>query len=180
MILAPEKVVKSESVFQGKLLHIRKETIHLENGFETTREIVEHAGAVAIIPVEGDCVHLVRQYRSAAKKVTLEIPAGTLKSGEKPQETAEREIEEEIGYQARKWTALWEAYVSPGYSTEKMFFYLAEDLQKTAQHFDPDEQIEVVTVPIQEIADRIMSGEISDIKSLLGLYWLANHWKGTR
>lgn len=180
MTLIPEKVVKSESVFNGKLLHVQSELVRFRDGSEATREIVEHAGAVAIVPIENDMVYLVRQYRSAAKRITLEIPAGTLKPGEKPRETAEREIEEEIGYRASKWTALWDAYVSPGYSTEKMFFFLAEDLRKTEQHLDVDEEIEVVPVQVSEIPERIKRGDISDIKSLLGLLWLETHWATAR
>jgi ADP-ribose pyrophosphatase len=127
---AEDHVIASETVFAGKKATLRVDTIALGGGKTSTREIVEHPSVAAIVPLASDgCVLMVRQYRLAAQRVMLEIPAGCMDLGETPEQTAQRELSEEVGMQAGHLTKLAQFFVSPGISTEVIHLFLAEDLR---------------------------------------------------
>ena len=166
--MTPELIV-TEQVYNGKVFDVRVDEIR-EGDVEYKREIVVHKGSAVIVPVFADeTVALVRQYRHAAGKYLLEIPAGSLNEGEDPMEGAERELEEEIGVTAGKIEKLCEFYVSPGFLTEKMFVYLATDLTETGQNLEEDEIISIHRHSFPELFEMIRSGTVEDAKSIVGI-----------
>lgn len=165
-----ETVIGSESIFEGRIVHLRVDSVRLPNGTESKREIVAHPGAVCIVPItEDDQVLLVRQFRLAAGKVLLEIPAGTLEVGEAPSACAARELEEETGFRAAELRPLFSMYLAPGYSTELIHAFLAKDLTPTQAHTDADENVELVSLPLAEIEARVLRGEFQDAKTVASL-----------
>lgn len=166
--MKPE-VISTETIYKGKIFDVNISEIR-EGESEYKREIVEHNGSAVIVPVFGDKrVALVKQYRHAAQKYLLEIPAGTLEKDENPETGARRELEEEIGVTAEKIEKLTEFYVSPGFLTEKMHIFLATDLTKTQQNLEEDEIIEIEKITFEQAFERIENGEIEDAKTIVGL-----------
>jgi ADP-ribose pyrophosphatase len=165
-----EKRLASQTIFTGKILNVRLDRVLLPNGRESTREVVEHPGAVAIIPVQADGrVVLVRQYRYPVDEVLLEIPAGKLDSGEAPNDCAMRELTEETGFRAGKLEKLMSFYSAPGFTNEILHLYLAEDLQVAQQNLDGDEFLSVEVYNHEEIRKLRDAGQIKDGKTLIGL-----------
>jgi len=165
-----EQLIKSEYAYRGRVVNLRLDTVRVKNGDLTVREIAEHRGAVAMIPLDAaGNVTLVKQWRAAPRRVMLEIPAGTLEPGENPEEGAPRELKEETGLTAARWDFLVRFSPSPGILTEEMFLYLARDLTQGAQALMGDEDIEVVKLPLEEAIARIGTGEIADAKTIVGL-----------
>lgn len=168
-----ERGLTQESVFRGKMLKIRVDTVALPNGEIATREIVEHPGAVAILPVteKGEVV-LVRQFRYPVNRVTLELPAGKLEWGEEPEATARRELAEETGLKAERLERLTELMPTPGYSNETIILYKATGLTETDAKPDADELVETLTVPLADALAMVRRGAIQDSKTIVGLLWL--------
>ena len=166
-----ERVLDSERIFAGKLLALRVDRVALASGRETTREVVEHPGAVAIVPLLPDGrVVLVRQYRHAVGRVLLEIPAGTLdQPGESEEGAVARELEEETGYRAARLTPLTTFYTAPGFCTERLTVYLATGLTRGEQNPAHDEAITVELVALDDIPTLLARGELGDAKTLVGL-----------
>jgi len=165
-----EQTIESTEVFSGRIVKLRVDRVRLPNGAESTREIVVHCGAVTAVPLLDDhTVVMVRQYRQAAGEVLLEIPAGTLEHGEDPAVCARRELVEEIGYSPEMLTLMFRSYLAPGYSSEMLYTFLAEDLVRAGGNSDPDEFIEVVEVPLADAVMLIHSGEIKDAKTICGI-----------
>ena len=163
------KVLSSEEIYKGRVFDIRIDTIR-EGDVEYQREVVVHRGSAVIVPVFDDgTVALVRQYRHAAGKYMLEVPAGSLEDGEDPLTGATRELEEEVGVTAKNIELISEFYVSPGFLTEKMYVFLATGLTKTAQNLEIDELIEIEHMTFPQAFEMIRSGEIEDAKSIIGL-----------
>ncbi len=163
------QTLASEIIHQGGIFDIRIDSIR-EDDLEYKREIVVHKGSAVIVPVFDDMtVGLVRQYRHAAGKYLLEVPAGSLEAGEDQLTGAIRELEEEIGVVAASVELLTEFYVSPGFLTEKMFVYLATGLTQTAQNLDGDEIIEIERIPLATAIEMTIDGRIEDAKSMIGL-----------
>lgn len=168
--MSPERTVRSERIYEGKIINLRVDTVELPSGKKTKREIVEHAGCTAIVAIDSENnVLLVRQYRKAAERMLLEIPAGGIEPGENPLEGARRELEEETGFSAGKWEELSGFYTSPGFTTEYMYLYLATELKPLKRTADDDENIELVRVPLKKAYGLIASGEVCDAKSIAGL-----------
>jgi len=165
-----EKRFSSKRIYEGNVLNLRVDEVKVENGRMTRREVVEHRGAAAVVPIldDGDVI-LVRQYRYAVEDDLLEIPAGTLQADEEPKECALRELEEETGYRCGEIVKLLECFVAPGYSTEKIHVFLARNLTKTQTRMDEDEIVKVERVKFSEAIRRIRVGEIQDAKSIVGL-----------
>jgi ADP-ribose pyrophosphatase len=151
-------------------VQLRVDTVQLPDGKEAKREIVGHHGAVCIVPINdaGEVV-MVRQFRLAAGGVLLEIPAGTLEPGEEATVCAARELEEETGYRANNLRFLFSSYLAPGYSTELIHAFLATELSQGETNPDDDENVETVAIPLDEIEERILSGELQDAKSISAL-----------
>ena len=166
------KVISSEEIYRGRAVSLKREEVLLPSGKKIYRECVIHRGASAIIPVKDDGkIILVKQYRHPVKEVLLEVPAGTLKPGEDPLECAARELEEETGYRAGKLTHLLTIYPSPGYSSEKLYIYLAEDLEKSSQNLEIDEDISVVEMSLEEALEAIREKKIVDGKTIAALLY---------
>lgn len=163
------KVISTEKIYKGKVFDVSIAEIQ-DGDVEYKREIVEHKGSAVIVPVFADkTVALVRQYRHAAGEYLLEIPAGTLNKGEDPKEGARRELEEEIGVTSDNIEKLTEFYVSPGFLTEKMFVYLATDLQAGQQNLEDDELLTIEKLTFPDAFEKIKNNEIQDAKTIIGL-----------
>jgi len=166
--MKPEKL-SSEEIYKGRIFDIRVDTIR-EGDVEYTREIVVHRGSAVIVPFFDDgTVALVRQYRHAAGKYMLEIPAGSLEKGEDPKTCAIRELEEEVGVTAQNIELITEFYVSPGFLTEKMYVFLATGLTETKQNLESDELIEIERLTFPQALEMIQNGQIQDAKSIIGI-----------
>ena len=170
------QVLESDIVYRGRAYSVRRDRVRLANGHETSIEVVVHAGAVTLVPIDdkGQFV-FVRQYRHSVGSMLLELPAGTLEPGEAPQVCAERECREEIGMAPAHLDHLGECFLAPGYSTEYMHFYLARDLTPAPLQADSDEDITVERVSPDHVDSLIASGQLRDAKSLAALY-LARRW----
>lgn len=169
-----ERTLGSTRPWTGKRIKVRVDEVERSDGHRTTREIVEHPGAVAILAWDGDRLAMVRQWRHATGEVLLEIPAGTLEPGELPAETARRELAEEVGLAARAWTAGPRFYTAPGFCDELMHLYLATDLREdTSGRADADEVIEPAWMTLPAALAAIETGEIRDAKTIVGVGWLA-------
>nr|WP_233160484.1 NUDIX hydrolase [Aquitalea sp. ASV11] len=151
----------------------------LPDGAEASREYILHPGAVAILALTADRqLVLERQYRYPAGREFVEIPAGKIDPDEAPALTARRELLEETGYRAGRWLHLGTAYPCIGYSNEQISYYLAEDLELGERELDEGEFLEVFTLPLEQVMQMALSGEICDSKSIVGLHWLAAHLDG--
>src|SRR5947209_1645134 len=140
-------ILDSKEVFRGRVFFVTVDSVR-ERQTTYVREVVHHPGSAVILPVFADgTVALVRQYRHPAVRYLLEVPAGTLNHGERPETGAARELEEELGVVAGKLTKLSEFFVSPGFLEEKMWVYLATELTVTQQRLEDDEFIEIVRLP---------------------------------
>jgi ADP-ribose pyrophosphatase len=165
-----EKTLSSQRIYDGRAVKLRVDTVRKPSGKTTTREIVEHSDAVAVVVLDSrDRVILVRQYRKAVGKTLLEIPAGGVDAGEQPIISVRRELQEEIGYLPNKIDKLGGFYSAPGYCTEYLHLYLATYLIPSRLEAEDTDEIEVVRVPLAKISDLIASGEIADAKSIAGL-----------
>jgi ADP-ribose pyrophosphatase len=163
------KILNSQKIYDGRVIKITVDTVR-EGEVTCQREVVHHHGSAVIVPVHDDgAVSLVRQYRHPAVRYLLELPAGTLGEGERPEIGAARELEEELGLIAARLEKLSEFFVSPGFLEEKMWVYLATDLSAGQQRLDEDEALEIVRLPIADALEMITSGEIQDAKTIIGL-----------
>ena len=167
MNLRPEITEKSQEIYKGKYISLRRDEVTVSNGRKTIRDVVEHPGAVAIVPITKDQkIILVRQYRYAAQKVLLEVPAGTLEIAEDPKLAAIRELREETGFSAKNLKYLTGFWTAPGFCSEFIHGYLATELIEDPLSPDEDEFIEIEEVDIDNVAELIRCGEIQDSKSI--------------
>ena len=176
-----ERMVSSETIFEGKIIKVTLDQARLPNGSLAAREVVYHPGGVAVLALDGDnTVYLVKQFRYPLQELLLELPAGKLDHGSEEDALlgAQRELSEETGLEAAKWTYLGYTLASPGFCTEALHMYLAQDLTRKGQHLDEDEFLDVVTMPFDQLAGQVMDGTITDgktvsatlkVKVLLGL-----------
>lgn len=174
-----EKILKSEKIYQGKILSLRIDTVELPNKKYSKREIIEHKNAVAIIAISGDEILMVKQYRRAADKVLLEIPAGLVEVNETPIEAARRELEEETGYKCGDIKYVSEFFTSPGFSDEKVDLFLASDLHKAQQNLDEGEYLTVEKYNVEELMKKVRFGEIQNAITLIGIY-VANEYLNSK
>jgi len=158
-------------IYKGAILNLRKDTVTVKGGHTSHREIVEHSGGVLIVAVAPDGrIPMVRQFRKATESVMFELPAGKLDPGDTdPLEAAKRELREETGYTAAKWTHLVSFYTSVGYSTELLHTYLAEELTAGETDFDDNEAIDIELCAPEALYEMIDRGEITDGKTLAAL-----------
>ena len=165
-----EETVSSRRIHEGRIINLREDTVRLPSGREAKREIVEHKGAVCIVPVLPDGrVMMVRQFRKPAEAALLELPAGGLEKGEEPIECARRELAEECALQAGKMEPLFTCFLAPGYSTELMHGFVGEELEKASATPDEDENLEIETYALEDLLTMIDDGRICDSKTICGL-----------
>ena len=168
--MQPELPVSSKTVFDGRLLRVRVDTVRLPDGREASREVVAHRPAVVIVPIDADDnVVMVRQYRYAVGESLLEAPAGVVEESEGPEECAQRELQEETGYMAKSLRGLGQFWSSPGFCDELMYAYVARGLVASAREPDPDENIQTERVPLSGIPALIRGGQIRDAKTVAAL-----------
>jgi ADP-ribose pyrophosphatase len=168
-----EKTLESKTLYKGRIINLRLDSVVLENGNTALREVVEHPGAVGVIALKdnGDIV-MVKQYRKAAEQVLLELPAGKLEQGEDPAECAARELTEETGYTAGDLRYLVSFYTSPGFSNEVLYMFLATGLREGENDPDDDEMVETVEISRDRAMEMILKGEIKDGKTIAGILLL--------
>jgi ADP-ribose pyrophosphatase len=164
------RLVSSKTVYSGRLFNVELDEIAMDGGVTAVRETIRHPGAVCMIPIEADGrLVLVTQYRHAAGKRLLELPAGTLEQGEEPAAAVARELREEIGMMPGTVTALGGFFVAPGYTTEYIHLFACTDLSDSPLAGDEDEDIEVERRSCDEALAGVMAGEICDAKSVIGI-----------
>ncbi len=165
-----EKFVSKKTVWRGRAVDFRVDTVRLPNGKLATREFMDHPGAVGVVPFLPDGrVVMVRQYRHPIGKVTLELPAGKLDPRESPLQCVKRELREETGFTARKITPLIRYWPTPAFANEVLHLYSAEGLKAGKMNTDDDEFLECVTMPFQKALDMARRGKIQDSKTVIGL-----------
>ena len=164
-----EETVTTKTLHRGRNFSFKTDQVRLAGDKLVTRDIVDHPGAVAIVAVDGFELVLVRQYRYAAGRELLEIPAGTLEPGEEPDACAVRELQEETGYTAQRWRKLLCCYMAPGYSSEVIHIYVAEDLNSVASNPEEDESIKVERLGFNEAIKMIEDNVIMDAKTITGI-----------
>ena len=165
-----ETFISSQVGFAGRILQVKIDKVNLPNGKEACREIINHPGAVAILPVLADgSMVFVKQYRYPVGTVLYEIPAGKLDTGEDPAACAIRELSEETGYEAREWRLLTSIVTTPGFTDEVIHLYLAKGLTKGEQHPDEDEFVDVVVFSSEQVKKMVLEKDIFDAKTLSAL-----------
>ena len=172
---AKAKLVSSRLAYKGKVFNVFTDTLVEPSGHRSVRDVVRHNGSVVMLavdeskdPADPDVI-LERQYRHAAGQFLIELPAGTREPGEAPLAAAKRELIEETGFRARRWTMLLRYFASPGFLGEWMQIYLARDLREGAATPELDEQIEVLRMPLSQAMRMVADGRIHDGKTLIGL-----------
>lgn len=171
------KLIARQTVYQGRAFNVRVDEVELRPGLTVPLDIIEHTGAVTMLPLDSDgWLWFIRQYRHSVGEVILELPAGTLEAGEDPAVGAARELQEEIGMKSGHLEKLAGFWLAPGYSTEFMHLYLATDLTPSVLEQDEDEMIAVEKLrPAQALA-LVARGELRDSKSLVALYLAAHRF----
>mgnify|MGYP000697831838 CR=1 FL=1 len=165
-----ETKLESKEIFDGHVIHVTLDTVRLEDGRTSLREVVHHHGGACILPVDADgSVTMVRQFRYAFGEEIWELPAGKLEADEDPFEAAKRELSEECGLTADNFIDLGVVYATVGYDSEKIYLWAATDLHSTAQHLDAGEFLDVVKMPFDEALGLVMDGTIKDSKTQIGL-----------
>lgn len=162
-----ERTADTKRIYEGHILNLRVDDVILPNGRESKREVIEHNGAVGIVPIEKDgTVYMVRQYRYPFNDIILEIPAGKIDGDELPLCAANRELAEEVGKKAAELIYIGELRPSVAYLTEVIHLYIARGLTNVGQHLDDDEFLRIETYNIDTLADMVMSGDITDAKTI--------------
>ncbi len=170
-----EKTIESETLYKGKVVTLRLDKVQLENNNTAMREIVCHNGGSCVIAMNDQKeIYLIKQYRHAFEKEILELPAGKLEIGEDPFEAAKRELKEETGIQAENYYDLGVSLPTVGYCSEKIYIYGATKLTQQEQSLDPDEFVTLIKLPFEQCVSMVMSGEIEDAKTVIGILKFKN------
>ena len=169
-----EKRISGEEVYRGTFLRLHRDVVRLPDGSAAVREHLHHPGAVVIVPLLDDGrVVLERQYRYPLRRDFIELPAGKREEGEPALETAKRELLEETGYVASQWTRLGAIHNAIGYSDEALELFLARGLEQRGAKLDAGEFLEVLAMPFEEALAMAADGRLSDVKTIIGLFWAA-------
>ena len=171
------KVLQSSKIYSGKILQLIVDRLERSDGEETLREVVRHPGGVAVVAELDGKILFVRQRRYPMDTELLELPAGKLDHPEKPEAAAVRELEEETGYRAGRLHKIGAFFTAPGFCDEVLHLYLAQGLEKSAQKLELDEDIRVEAYELRRALEMIASGEICDMKTAVGVLWLAGERK---
>lgn len=167
-----EKKLKSDVAYQGSFLKVLRDEVELPNGKKSIREYIPHPGAALVIPVtDSGKLVMIRQYRYPLQAEFIEFPAGKLDAGEEPLTAAKRELEEEIGQSAKDFRHLTTIHPVIGYSDEKIEIYLARGLFEVKQHLDEDEFLNIFETTFEEAMEWMKQGKITDVKTMIALFW---------
>jgi len=167
-----EKTVNSTVLYQGKVFGVRRDEVLEPSGLRATREVITHPGSVVVLPVlKGKKVVLVRQYRHAARQYMWELVAGRMDPGETPKKAAARELLEETGYRAERFSVFLDVFPTPGFLEERMYILLAEGLTEGEAQSDEDEEIEARAFSLKELKKMIQRGKLRDAKSVAGILY---------
>ena len=174
-----EERISGKDIYGGIFLNMKRDKIALPNGETAVREYLTHPGAVAIVAIlEDGRILLERQYRYPIAKACIEIPAGKLEIGENHLLCAQRELREETGYTAKKWSYIRRIHPVISYSTEFIDIYLAEDLIPGKSYLDEEEFLDVFAAPLEQLISWVEEGEITDVKTTISAYWLDRYRRG--
>jgi ADP-ribose pyrophosphatase len=174
------QILSSKLAYKGKVFTVTTEKVTEPGGVTSLRDVVRHSGSVVILAVDASAspsdptILIERQYRHAAGKFLLELPAGRIEQGESPLAAGKRELIEETGFRARKWSKLVRYYASPGFLAEHMQVFLAEDIREGPAQPEADEKIELLHIPLSELLEMIHAGKIEDAKTLLSVLLYAS------
>jgi ADP-ribose pyrophosphatase len=162
--------VDSKRIYEGDIVNFRVDTVKLDDGKVTTREVVEHTGGVVIAcqPTPNEVV-LIKQYRYSVDEDLLELPAGRIEKGEEPLTTAKRELTEETGYLAQEWRELARMYTAPGFCNEMLYLFHASDVEIVSKNLDEDEETEVMVLLIADAWQLVLDGKVRDAKTIAGV-----------
>ena len=161
-----ETKLESQMIYEGKILRLRKDTVRLENGHTTIREVIDHSGGVSIVALgENECLYMVRQYRYPSDLVLVELPAGKLVSGEDPENCGRRELEEECGCIADQFHLLARLIPTCAYDAEVIYVFHAAGRSKVSQHLDPDGFLTVEQIPFSQAVEMVLNNELPDAKT---------------
>ncbi len=167
-----EKILREKILYKGKIVNVKEVEVELPNGKIGIREVVEHPGAVAILPINHDgSIFFVKQYRMCTGEILLEIPAGKLNFGEDPYQCAIRELEEEIGYRAKRLELIHSFYTSPGITNEVLYLFEAGNLEKTKVNPEEDEFLEIISLRREDVERLLKENKIKDAKTLIAIYY---------
>lgn len=165
-----EKTIATTDIYNGRIVHLKEDTVSMPDGSIAKRELVIHGGGVGVLALdENNEVYMVRQWRKPYDEVVLEIPAGKLESGEDIKAAALRELMEETGYLAKTIMPMGKYYPTPGYCSEIIYLYLAKDLEYVGQNLDPGEFIEVIKIPLATLLEMVMDNKIYDAKTAIAI-----------
>jgi ADP-ribose pyrophosphatase len=169
----PHTLNHRKEIYRGRIVNLVVDEITTQQGNKAIREVLQHPGGAAVIPVlsNGD-VLLVRQFRYPMQEYLLELPAGKIDGGEPPEVTAARELAEEVGYSAGRLTKIAECYTTPGFCDERLHVYLAEDLTPVSRVPDEDEELEIVQLSTDELRQLIEQRKLHDAKTIIGIQHL--------
>ena len=169
-----EKTLTSASIYNGKVIDVVRDEVEISTGRHSFREVVKHSGGVVIVAVkkrsDDPTILLVKQFRYPIKQVVYELPAGKLEKGEDPDFACKRELEEESGYRAANWQSLGYINTSPGFCDEKLYLYLASDLEFVGEHPDEGEIIKAYEYKLSDVKKMILNGGINDAKTICAIY----------
>lgn len=164
-----EKWIKQEEMHKGKIFSLWGGQVSLDNGEVAVREYIRHSGGVGVVPVVDGNVILIRQFRISIERELIELPAGRLEPDEEPIICAARELEEETGYRAGRLIPIASYFASVGNSNERMYLFLALDLEKTKRRLEADERIREVVIPLETVKEKLANQEFEDSKTIIGL-----------